>query len=331
MFRQSVIRLWLWVKSGLAALANAVSRFVRSWPRLFVVLVVLAVLMYYPLGGWLSEDIDLTEDYDLAEAEENAPQTTQMMAFLIGREVNQHIWTANLPIFFPSYFLDNMPNFQTGIISGLSNVSRLLVQQMQCGENEKEGSYMAESAKLLAYPGNVWLFSPDNKLKTAPSSAAQYRKARKLLQELGKAVADERCFWYKTPQNLARIVEGIISDLEKTAGRMEQQINEGSSDFIDYKADDIFYEAAGRNYAYYQLLKTLAKDYKQVLLAENLYAEWTKAVNSLQNAISLQPAIVFNGKLSALWQANHLAPAAYYTQRAENILLKIYQILEGRK
>ena len=39
-----------------------------------------------------------------------------MAADLIYRETEQNSWVANNPFFLPGYMLDNMPNFQKGII-----------------------------------------------------------------------------------------------------------------------------------------------------------------------------------------------------------------------
>lgn len=331
MLKNYARKIWLPVKNGLAKIWRGICRLAHSWPKLFAGGVLLLVFLYYPLGGWLSEKIDRTEDYELAPEAAGTSPTLEMMAFLVDREVNEHIWIANLPLFFPSYFLDNMPNFQTGIIEALANAGRLLAPQMQCEAGTKEQNYMADAAKLLSYPGNVWLFAPDNKLKTAPSSSNQYRKGRKLLRELNGAFAGEKCFWYKTPQNLTAVVEGIAKDLAKTSEKLEQQINEGNAEWIDYRADDAFYNAEGRAYAYFQLLKSLGKDYKQVLVGEKVYADWTKAINALQNAVAIRPSVVRNSSLNAVWNANHLASLAYYLQKAENVLLKINIALEGAK
>ena len=84
----------------------------NTWPKAFIAVVAALIIGYYPLGGRLSERIDKTEDYDFSSISEKQLQSIESIAFLIDREVNQHIWTPNLPFFFPAYSLDNMPNFQ---------------------------------------------------------------------------------------------------------------------------------------------------------------------------------------------------------------------------
>ena len=78
-----------------------------------------------------------------------------MMAFIINREVSGKMWTPNLPFFFPSYFLDNMPNFQLGMISSVSCLAQAMSQRLTRSIDDKREMHLAEAAKLLQYPGNV--------------------------------------------------------------------------------------------------------------------------------------------------------------------------------
>src|SRR5215212_2156869 len=79
---------------------------------------VLLVLLYF-LGGalWVHEiDDDPAFGADTA-VPENASRAVAVAADLIDREVNQNWWTANDPPFLPGYLLDNMPAYQTGVMS----------------------------------------------------------------------------------------------------------------------------------------------------------------------------------------------------------------------
>ena len=142
------------------------------------------------------------------------------MRFLINREVNENLWTANLPPFFPSYFLDNMPNYQQVIVSALAVTAAVIGEETQCPENGREKAVMNGAAELLKYPGNVWLFAPDNKLKIAPSSASQYRKARKLLRDYNRLLPAGRCFWARDYVNMRGLIKAVKRDLYKTAEKL---------------------------------------------------------------------------------------------------------------
>lgn len=127
------------------------------------------------------------------------------------------MWTPNLPFFFPSYFLDNMPAFQLGMFDTLAKFSS--------GFAERTGNlvmaddlphHLQEAAVLLKYPGTVWMFSPTNRLLPAPSANTQYRKARKHLIKFNAALADGSEVWYKNPEDLTLLLNRARSDLWKT-------------------------------------------------------------------------------------------------------------------
>lgn len=255
MFKTTLVRAGTYLKKGLQTLWRGISHLAVSWPKAFAAAVALLVLSYYPLGGLLSENIDRTPDYNLTRESEQQSLTVETMRFLINREVNENLWTANLPPFFPSYFLDNMPNYQQGIVSALAVTAAVIGEETQCPENGREKAVMNGAAELLKYPGNVWLFAPDNKLKIAPSSASQYRKARKLLRDYNRLLPAGRCFWARDYVNMRGLIKAVKRDLYKTAEKLETQIAEHSSDWTDFRADDLFYYSQGKIYAYMLILK----------------------------------------------------------------------------
>ena len=129
---------------------------------------------YYIIGGSISEKIS-TENMT-----ENTPKaTSQIMADLIDREVRNNIWTPNLPIIFPAYILDNMPNFQTGIIYAVRDTALALKQMYHQTPEQKQ--HIKKASVLLKYSPNIWLLSRKSAFSIAPSSNSQYRKARREL------------------------------------------------------------------------------------------------------------------------------------------------------
>ena len=53
-----------------------------------------------------------------------------MAADLVTREVDVHTWTPMMPFFMPAGILDNMPNFQRGIMAALGRFSTELMDQL---------------------------------------------------------------------------------------------------------------------------------------------------------------------------------------------------------
>ena len=317
------------IKSGVNVLGRGIKYLFNSWPKAFIGVLVVLIVAYYPFGAKISEKIDRTADYDFSVIAESQSQAVQAAAFLIDREVNQHLWTGNLPFFFPAYCLDNMPNFQTGIIKALAPIIKTLSEQAQCPDDPKKQNYLVKAAELLNYAPDVWLFDPENKIKTAPSSASQYRKARKKLNDFNIALKEEKCFWVRDGKNLAAINKDIISGLNKTAKYIENEIREGNNGWFESRSDDVFYLNQGRIYAYMIMMKKLGRDYKQLLMSSGIYQEWTTAIRALQNATEIAPSVVLNGDIRGDTKANHLISLGYYTLKAQNLLLKINQKLNG--
>lgn len=329
MLKTVALKICQQIKRGAQMVWMRISYLAISWPKAFAAAVVLLFVMYYPLGGTMIEKIDKTSDYDLSAEGQNRILTVDLVSTLINREVNEHIWVSNLPLFFPSYFLDNMPSFQNGIISTLAKTTGIIERQVKCPENEKIGNYLEEAATLLKYPGNVWMFAADNKLKIAPSSSSQYRKARKRLRDFNRAFPESRCFWNRNTADLQQLIRGTRRDLNISAEELEVHVNENSSDWFDGRSDNLFYYNQGKIYTYMLLFKTLGRDFKEVLVRTGQYENWTKAIRAMQDASDLSPTVVRNGDLNSIFAANQLMTLGYYIMRADNILGEINLAIGG--
>ena len=329
MLKTRTVNIFQYLKKALQNVWRGVSHLAVSWPKAFAGVIVLLLALYYPLGGSLMEEIDKNTAYEAAVVSEDQSATVETMAFLINREVNDHIWSANLPLFFPSYFLDNMPAYQNGIVSALSKTASVIAKETECGDDGRAKNAVTAAAELLKYPGNVWLFAADNKLKIAPSSASQYRKARKQLRDFNRLLPGSECRWEKSAANLRRFVTAVQKDLQRSVGRLEVQVAEHSSDWVDTGADDLFYFNQSKAYAYLMIMKAWGRDFKQVLLDSGQYENWTRVMRALENGVELSPAVVRNGELDSGFAANHLVSLGYYMLRAASLLDKIGDATKG--
>ena len=268
-------------------------------------------------------DIDTDTSVEISHSDSNRSTTIETISYLIRREVNDKIWTPNLPFFFPSYFLDNMPEFQLGMLDAISNLTPALASNWKQDVAPEKEQYLKQADKLLQYPPKIWLFSPDNTLMPAPSAHSQYRKARKQLIKYNQGLSDGSWVLYKTPQDLLLFLKKIGNNLHNTASLLETHIREESIDFIDNKVDNLFYYAQGIAYANYMLLKALAIDYKNILLDADVYPDWTRMLKSLENASQLDPLIVRNGELNSSFAPNHLSTEGFYLLKANSLIQKI--------
>lgn len=298
---------------------------VNTWPKLILLFIIGFIFLYYPLGALVSENIDKNTSYEFhKKGEESA--TINAMAFLIRREVYSKSWTPSLPFIFPAYMLDNMPSFQLGLMSSVGNLSKALSQRIALPMQDEE-SPLKTAADLLQYPGNIWMFSPENKLVPAPSSNSQYRRARKQLQNYNRDLADGRELFIAKAEDLNYFLKVIQKDLAQSSRRLSNQIREHSTDFYDGRADDVFYYEQGKLYSYYLLLKALGVDYKDVIVQHNIYQPWTVLLNTLEKASKLSPLVVRNGELDSLTAPNHLATLGYFNYKSIAVLQNMEAIL----
>lgn len=82
-----------------------------SWWRAIAVFLALVMFLYYPLGGWLIEDINTDTAVEISPADENQSATAEMMSYLIRSEVNDKIWTPNRLFSFRHISLTICPIF----------------------------------------------------------------------------------------------------------------------------------------------------------------------------------------------------------------------------
>ena len=151
---------------------------ITSWWQIVLIILFCIVFLYYPLGGLAINEIDTSNDFQ-PKTSDGRLASVDTMSHLINREVHHKLWTPNLPFLFPSYFLDNMPAFQLGIMSAIAPMARAIDSLPLNKASDEARTALNEGTKLLQYPGNIWLFSPQNKLLPVTSSNTQYKKGRK--------------------------------------------------------------------------------------------------------------------------------------------------------
>ena len=88
----------------LSRLPDYLVLFVSSWWHVILIAFAALVFLYYPIGGLMVSSIDTNTSYEIKEPETNQSATVDMMAFIINREVNEKMWTPNLPFNFFSFF-----------------------------------------------------------------------------------------------------------------------------------------------------------------------------------------------------------------------------------
>jgi hypothetical protein len=300
----------------------------RKWV-LWLPVILIGLLLVYYLGGmlWL-HTIDDDPQFGLeTSAPEGGSRAVAISADLIDREINTHRWVANDPFFMPGSMLDNMPNFQQGIIAALSRFAVELTDQIARtrGSSQMDPD-LNTAAGLLRYPGTVWIFDLSTSFAPTASSESQYRRAMTALRDYNQRLAQGNAVFEIRADNLLETLNRIAADIGSSSAGLDQHLAQ-SGFGLDFQADDLFYANKGRLYAYYLLLRELGQDYARVIAERDLTSSWTQMLDSFRAAATLQPWVVVNGAPDSQLSPSHLAAQGFFLLRARTQLREITNIL----
>lgn len=285
-----------------------------------------ALLLYYLVGGAVMHTVDDDTAFAAPDPPQGGSRTLAMAASLIEREVETHGWTANDPFFMPSAALDNMPNFQQGMIHAIARVTAALADGL--GENGPAAGALTRTADLLPYPGDRWVIDFETSWTPVPSAESQYREAAAALAEANRALAAGEAGLPGRTAPLLAVLEGVGADLAETSGLLSAHLAAQGGWFLDGTADDLFYAAKGRLYAYAMLLEALRQDAPGPVETAGLRDDWQEMVESLKTAATLDPWIVVSGAPDGLLPS-HLVTQGFYLMRAQSRLRAIAGALAG--
>ena len=310
---------------GDAVMGRVFGRFRLKWLWLPLVL----ILLYFPIGMILVQNVD--DDIEFAVPEKlrtpGGSHAVDIAAALIDREVNDHEWVANEPFFKPGSKLDNMPNFQQGLVSALARFAFELTDQIGRARGSSQADTdLQEAAGLLQYSGTKWMFDFSTSLAPTATSEAQYRKARASLLAYNRRLAAGDAMFERRADNLLATLDRIALDLGSVSAVLDQAIAEGGG-WFDFNADDIFYNAKGKMYGYRMLLRELRRDFDNVVAERQLAVAWDQALASLALGAEMDPLVVVNGSPDSLVLPSHLAAQGFYLLRARTQLREITNIL----
>ncbi len=318
---------YLYKKNGISGFGSRTRRALGSrkfWLVSLAVIVFVAVI-YYPAGMVVVHKID--DNPDFTGNYQGGSHSVSTAAALIDREVNQNRWTANDPFFLPSAALDNMPNFQTGIVYALSRFAIELSDQIgRTRGTSQVDPDLDDAAGLLKFRGDKWVFDPNISLLPGVSSEQQYRQAIAALNRYNQRLADGQAVFERRADNLQETLNRFANDLGSASALIDDKVEDPS--LFDRTADDIFYATKGRLYAYSLILRDLGTDFEKVINERQVAPAWAEMVGSLQAAAALDPLVVVNGSADGIVFPNHLAGLGFYLLRARTQMREISSILQ---
>ena len=294
-----------------------------GWRLLLVVLI-----LYYPLGAMVVESIDDDPQFQPRSVAPGESRAVATAADLVTREVDINTWTPMMPFFTPSGILDNMPNFQRGIMAALGRFSTELMDQLGRTRGSIQTDRDLEQARgFLNEQPNVWIWQPTVSIWPSATSAQKYRAGRDKLMAYNKRLASGQAVFERRADNLQALIDRIANDHGSDSAAIDQHIIEQAGNLFDRQCDDIFYFNKGRLYANFLLLRALGSDFEGVIRERGLTNAWNGTVETFRIASQLDPWVVWNGWPDAFLIPNHLAAQGFYLLRARTQLRELSVIL----
>ena len=295
--------------------------------RRIIYALIIIVLLYYPAGMFLIHKVDSNPDFALEYSSRGSNAVAVSIA-LINREVNENGWVSNDPVFKPGAFLDNMANYQMGIISAIARFSYELVDQI----GRTRGSSVVdpdlqEVSGLLQYAGDIWWWNPSTSLMPVATSEQQYIKAMEQLIVYNERLARGAAVFEKRSDNLLATLDRFSLDLGASSASIDSYIKNGFGCVLDLGSDDLFFNVKGQAYAYRLILKALRKDFSEIIVTRDIATSWDEMEGSFDSIIAMDPIIVSNCDVDGFIFQNHLSAQGFYLLRARTQLKEITNIL----
>jgi hypothetical protein len=272
--------------------------------------------------------VDDDPDFGPKSSSSKGSNAVDVSIALINRELIDHAWVSNDPVFKPGAFLDNMANFQQGIISAIARFSFELVDQLgRTRGSSNTDPDLQEVSGLLQYPSDKWWWDPSTSLMPVSTSEQQYIRAMEALIVYNERLARGDAVFEKRADNLLATLDRISLDLGASSASIDKYVREGYGCVFDLEADNLFFSVKGQAYAYRLILKGLRKDFNQIITTRDISPSWNEMELSFDSIVSMDPLIVSNCDTDGFLFQNHLAAEGFYLLRARTQLKEITNIL----
>jgi len=222
-------------------------------------------------------------------------------------------WLPN-DLFWPTAFLDNMPNFQLGVLEVVRYNVRVVRDNLSRMRTTDRLDPSAEAAftNLSNDPFKWWF----------PSAESKWKSALTQLEAYDQNLAAGKSHFYARADNLIELLNQYLSlmggantrlinaprDMKTTLGIEEQKDKTSPAPSVDInipwtQIDDNFYYAQGVAYALYESFRAIRADFNEVLTDKNSVTLVDKILEILGRC-HFEPLIVFNGDPDSIF-ANH--------------------------
>jgi len=307
------------------------------------ILLVVVLVMMFALGWYWSREpaflvIDVGDDPVVGKA------TTEMLISSVDTLLDKPGGYLSNDIAPPSVFLDNMPNWEFGVLQQV----RDLAKAMRNDYSRSQTQSLADPDLELAEP----LFNNDSEKWIIPSAEGKYKDGRKAMQVYLNRLVDQTqqdAQFYARADNLNEwlsLVEKRLGSLSQrlSAARPQVRVNtdlagdanaaqstqtnaEVLSKVSWWDIDDNFYEARGTAWALIHYLRAAEIDFKHVLEDKNPLGSLRQIIRELESTQQpIRSPLILNGSGMGVF-ANHSLVMSSYITRANAAIADLRRLL----
>ncbi len=245
----------------------------------------------------------------------------------------------------PSVFLDNIPNWEFGVLVQVRDLARVLRNDFSRSQTQSIADPDLEQAEPnFNFDSNSWIL---------PASESKYREGIDHLEKYLARLDSQRdagAQFYARADNLREwlaVVEKRLGNLSQRlsasvgqvrvntdlAGDPSAQANQPPAENVVVKTpwleiDDVFYEARGTAWALAHFLRAIEYDFRQVLVDKNAEVSLRQVIRELEAGLApMRSPIVLNGKGYGIF-ANHSLVMASYLSRANQAITNLRELLD---
>ncbi|MBV2134857.1 DUF2333 family protein [Pseudomonas sp. MAP12] len=239
----------------------------------------------------------------------------------------------------PGLWLDNMPNWEYGVLVQVRDLARALRKDFARSQSQStEDADLAKAEPKFHFDNSSWAL---------PASEQEYRDGIKSLTSFQKRLSDpvqNQAQFYARADNL----RNWLTDVETRLGSLSQRlsasvgqmrlttdtsiaITAGSEEIVKtpwLQIDNVFYEARGQAWALSHFLRAIEVDFADVLAKKNATVGVRQIIRELEAAQEpLWSPMILNGDGFGVL-ANHSLVMANYISRANAAIIDLRQLLE---
>jgi hypothetical protein len=247
-------------------------------------------------------------------------------------------------IYPPSIWLDNMPNFEFGVLVQARDLARVLRNDYSRSQTQStELATLRGAEEALNHRPDQWIYpSTQRRLREAQDALGEYRSAIVSLDDGGAqfyARADNLREWLAlVERRLGNLSQNLSASVGRTrvntdlAGEPAAEASTPRESSIEVKTpwlelDDVFFEARGSAWALLQFMAAAQVDFDGVLRDKNAVVSLQQVIRELEGALDpIRSPIILNGGGYGFF-ANHSLVLASYISRAHSAVIDLRALL----